>query len=140
MSKYKRGQHPNSRKNLEKGHRFTEEIATEKGRKGAEQSHKAQKETRTVRAILTGIIEQPAETFTHTKRLAEYIGLDSKKSIKEVMTFASLMAETRRENFGIASLEKLMELIGENIEEEQTVEDLTPLARLLGIDESDTDD
>lgn len=59
-----KGSNPNSRANLAKGKRFTEETATEMGRKGAEKSNKVQAQARTLAEELKALL---LVTITNSK-------------------------------------------------------------------------
>ena len=111
MAQYKRGQHPNSRKNLEKGHRFTEEIATEKGRKGAEQKNVNKKDKLLFREIARSILEKPVSEFAFLAPTAKKHGLPLDITVKEFMV--SMYFTNSMKRGGIDDLEKLMRISGE---------------------------
>ena len=115
MSEYKRGKHPNSLKNLEKGKRFTAETATEKGKKGAEASHIVQEQKKTFAAIAEkALIMKPTPK---TEDFMRELGYAEEEITQKAACVLAMIKEAQKGN--VKAFEKLQELLGELQQEEK---------------------
>lgn len=92
-----RGDNPNSRKNLEKGTKFTVETAAERGRNGAAKSHVVQRRNRSVNDTIRMIAKMPV----HSGQLDDPEDL---KSIEEIGARNLTVGETIGANMVIKAM------------------------------------
>ena len=92
----------------------TESEAREKGRNGGIASGKARREKKTVRKILSEMLETEIKDSPQFTKLAAKIGIESDKSVKDMFTMVCLMNSVKNGN--LSDLEKLSGLLGEHEE------------------------
>ena len=90
----------------------SEAEAREKGRKGGIASGKARREKRTVRKILTELIETDISNSPQFAEIANKLGIENEKSIKELFVVVCLLNSIQKGE--LSDIEKLMELLGED--------------------------
>lgn len=111
----------------------SEAEAREKGRKGGIASGKARREKRTVRKILTELIEMDISKSPQFAEVAKKLGIENEKSIKELFVIVCLLNSIQKGE--LSDIEKLMELLGEATAENQGV--LDDILKAVGGVESD---
>lgn len=89
----------------------SKEEARERGRNGGIASGKARKEKKTVRKILTELVEMDINKSPQFKEVAAKLGIESEKSVKELYVFMCLYNSLLKGE--LSDIEKLMELLGE---------------------------
>ena len=97
----------------------SEAEAREKGRKGGIASGKARREKRTVRKILTELIELDISKSPQFAEVAKKLNIENEKSIKELFVTVCLLNSIKKGE--LSDIEKLMELIGEATAENEGV-------------------
>lgn len=90
--------------------------AVENGQKGGIASGESRREKSTIKKLLCDFLEQPSENNAELKELAEKLGIESPKSIKELFTIVCTINTLKSGR--LYDLEKLASLIGENREDE----------------------
>ena len=99
----------------------TVKEARESGRKGGIASGQARKERKTIQKILNELLNVKCSDNTQFKRIAQKLGLESEKSIKELLTYLAIINTAKNAN--LDELSKLMKLIGEMPEMNDNNED-----------------
>ena len=92
----------------------TSEEAREIGRKGGIASGKARREKKTIQKILDELLNQKCNDSTQFKRIASKLGIESNKSIKELLTYLAIINTAKNAN--LDELGKITKLIGEQTE------------------------
>ena len=100
----------------------TVKEARESGRKGGIASGQARKERKTIQKILNELLNVKCSDNTQFKRIAQKLGLESEKSIKELLTYLAIINTAKNAN--LDELSKLMKLIGEMPEMNDNNEDV----------------
>lgn len=90
------------------------EEAREKGRKGGIASGKTRREKKTIQRILNEILNTTCSDNAQFAKLASKLGLNSEKSIKEILTYLSIINTAKNAN--LDELGKLAKLTGEQVE------------------------
>ena len=85
--------------------------ARERGRNGGIASGKARREKKTVRKILSELLETEIKDSPQFAKLAAKIGVESNKSVKDMFTMICLMNSVKNGN--LSDLERLSGLLGE---------------------------
>lgn len=88
--------------------------ARERGRNGGIASGKARREKKTVRKILSELLETEIKDSPQFAKLAAKIGVESDKSVKDMFTMICLMNSVKNGN--LSDLERLSGLLGEGEE------------------------
>lgn len=88
------------------------EEARERGRKGGIASGKSRKEKKTIQTILNDLLETSAKDNAQFAELATRLGVDSKKSVKDIITMVYLLNSIKSGD--LSDLEKIVRLLGEN--------------------------
>lgn len=104
--------------NLKKGKKTqfkSGENAAESGRKGGRKSQEVQKERKTVQRIVCDFIDGEVKGNKVFAKLAREFGIESDKSIKELITCLAVINTAHRAN--LDELIKLCAIIGEQAEE-----------------------
>lgn len=103
-----RGEHPNSRANLKKGKQFSAENAP----KNAELSHEARRRKRTMRDLITQILQTPAPLDEKTRdKMCAMLGISSDELTFEMV---SLFAQAQKAMKGdLPALVFMRDTIGE---------------------------
>lgn len=92
------------------------EEAREKGRKGGIASGKTRREKKTIQRILNEILNTTCSDNAQFAKLAAKLGLNNEKSIKEILTYISIINTAKNAN--LDELGKLAKLTGEQVEYE----------------------
>ena len=100
----------------------TVKEARESGRKGGIASGQARKERKTIQKILNELLNVKCSDNTQFKRIAQKLGLESEKSIKELLTYLAIINTAKNAN--LDELSKLTKLIGEMPEMNDNNEDV----------------
>ena len=100
----------------------TVKEARESGRKGGIASGQARKERKTIQKILNELLNVKCYDNTQFKRIAQKLGLESEKSIKELLTYLAIINTAKNAN--LDELSKLTKLIGEMPEMNDNNEDV----------------
>lgn len=90
------------------------EEAREKGRNGGIASGKTRREKKTIQRILNEILNTTCSDNAQFAKLASKLGLNSEKSIKEILTYLSIINTAKNAN--LDELGKLAKLAGEQVE------------------------
>ncbi len=90
------------------------EEARENGRKGGIASGKTRREKKTIQRILNEILNTTCSDNAQFAKLASKLGLNSEKSIKEILTYLSIINTAKNAN--LDELGKLAKLTGEQVE------------------------
>lgn len=93
----------------------TKSEARERGRNGGIASGQARREKRTIQQILKTITDGDTTTLSQFTSIAQKLGLESGKSIKEVYSIIALLNSVKTANLG--DLERLQRLMGEQVDE-----------------------
>lgn len=102
--------------------------ASELGRLGGIKSGQVRREKRLIRDIVNDLLSTDIKDHPQFSIVASKLGVDSDKSVKELITLASLLNTIKKGR--VQDLERLAEMVGEGSEVGE-VEDLTPLKDLL---------
>lgn len=89
----------------------SEDEARKKGRKGGIASGKARKEKKTVKKILTELLDLDITKSPKFEEIANKLGIESDKSIKELFVFMCVLNSLEKGN--LYDIEKLTELLNE---------------------------
>lgn len=104
-------------KNLKKG-KATQfksgEQAVKNGRKGGRKSARVRAEKRTIQAILTEFLKTPCSDMPQMEHLADKLGIESKKSKKELFAIVCLMNTLKKGT--VDDIGKVAALLGERTE------------------------
>lgn len=100
----------------------TVKEARESGRKGGIASGQARKERKTIQKILNELLNVKCSDSTQFKRIAEKLGIESEKNIKELLTYLAIINTAKNAN--LDELSKLTKLIGEMPEMNDNNEDV----------------
>lgn len=100
----------------------TVKEARESGRKGGIASGQARKERKTIQKILNEFLNVKCSDSTQFKRIAAKLGIESEKSIKELLTYRAIINTAK--NVNLDELIKLTKLIGEMPEMNDNNEDV----------------
>lgn len=100
----------------------TAKEARESGRKGGIASGQARKERKTIQKILNEFLNVKCSDSTQFKRIATKVGIESEKSIKELLTYLAIINTAKNAN--LDELSKLTKLIGEMPEMNDNNEDV----------------
>lgn len=94
----------------------TESEAREKGHNGGIASGRARREKKTIREILSDILDSEIKDSPQFAKVAAKMGIETDKSVKDIFTLICLMNSLKEGN--IADLEKLSKLLGEDKRDE----------------------
>lgn len=100
----------------------TVKEARESGRKGGIASGQARKERKTIQKILNELLNVKCSDSAQFKRIAQKLGIESEKSIKELLTYLAIINTAKNAN--LDELSKLTKLIGEMPEINDNNEDV----------------
>ena len=100
----------------------TVKEARESGRKGGIASGQARKERKTIQKILIEFLNVKCSDSKQFKRIAQKLGIESEKSIKELLTYIAIINTAKNAN--LDELSKLTKLIGEMPEMNDNNEDV----------------
>ena len=100
----------------------TVKEARESGRKGGIASGQARKERKTIQKILIEFLNLKCSDSKQFKRIAAKLGIESEKSIKELLTYRAIINTAKNAN--LDELSKLTKLIGEMPEMNDNNEDV----------------
>ena len=100
----------------------TVKEARESGRKGGIASGQARKERKTIQKILIEFLNVKCSDSKQFKRIAAKLGIESEKSIKELLTYLAIINTAKNAN--LDELSKLTKLIGEMPEMNDNNEDV----------------
>lgn len=92
----------------------TKEEARTRGRNGGIASGKAKREKKTIQKIVTALCESKCTDIQQFKKIAEKLGLEKEKTVKELFTLLGLLNTLK--TVRIDDLTKLAELLGEQSE------------------------
>lgn len=109
-------------------------LSKEEAKKGGKNSVKARREKKTIQTLLNDLLNNPCKDNPQFEELAEKLGLDSDKSIKQLVTVMLTMNTLKSGN--LDDLKTLIGLLGEKVETEQkTTPAIEELAKSLFGDE-----
>lgn len=114
--------------NLIPANKRSKSEARKNGKKGGIKSGKVRREKKAIREILTELLQNEVQNQPQFSKLAAKMGIDSKKSIKELFSLICLLNSVKSGN--LKDLETLTALLGEDNGSNE-VEDLTTLAEML---------
>ena len=100
----------------------TVKEARESGRKGGIASGQARKERKTIQKILNEFLNVKCSDSKQFSRIAAKLGIESEKSIKELLTYLAIINTAKNAN--LDELSKLTKLIGEMPEMNDNNEDV----------------
>nr|DAN17929.1 MAG TPA: hypothetical protein [Caudoviricetes sp.] len=105
--------------NLKKGikTRFNGETAARNGQKGGIAKAQKQAEKKTIQSILTDFLNAPCSDMEQFNALAKKMGIETNRSKKELFTMICVMNSIKKGN--LDDIEKLIRLLGEDIEQEK---------------------
>lgn len=99
---------------------FTEnqsrEEAVKNGRKGGKASGKKKREQKTVREILSTVLDGKIKDNEQFAKLAVKMGVNDKKSVKDIYTLVCLLNSVKKSD--LSDLERLARLLGEDKQNE----------------------
>ena len=105
-------------KNENPPHKLTTEEQREAGRKSGE----SRRNKKTIQKILNEFLNAKCSDSAQFKRIAQKLGLESEKSIKELLTYLAIINTAKNAN--LDELSKLTKLIGEMPEMNDNNEDV----------------
>ena len=97
-------------------------LTTEEQRKAGRKSVESRNEKKTIQKILNEFLNMKCSDSTQFKRIAEKLGIESEKNIKELLTYLAIINTAKNANFD--ELSKLTKLIGEMPEMNDNNEDV----------------
>ncbi len=101
--------------NLKKGKPYrSAEEARRNGRKGGIKSGKVRAEKKTIQKILNDFLDAPCSDMPQFENLASKLGIESKKSKKELFTIICLMNTAKKGT--VDDIGKLAAILGERTE------------------------
>ena len=100
----------------------TKEEQREICAKGGRRSQEVQREKKTIQKILNEFLNAKCSDSAQFKRIAQKLGLESEKSIKELLTYLAIINTAKNAN--LDELSKLTKLIGEMPEMNDNNEDV----------------
>lgn len=92
------------------------EEAVKNGRKGGKASGKKRREQKTVRDILSTVLDGKIKDNEQFAKLAAKMGVNDKKSVKDIYTLACLLNSVKKSD--LSDLERLTRLLGEDKQNE----------------------
>lgn len=92
--------------------------ARERGRKGGKASGKKRREQKTVRDILSTVLDGKIKDNEQFAKLAAKMGVNDKKSVKDIYTLVCLLNSVKKGD--LSDLERLTRLLGEDKQNENT--------------------
>lgn len=111
----------------------TPQKRRENARKAGIASGKARREKKTIQTILTDFLNSPCSDMEQFNALAQKMGIETSKSKKELFTIICVMNSVKKGN--LDDIEKLVRLMGEDIEQEKKTSNiLQGIFDLLGDD------
>ena len=105
-------------KNENRPHKLTAEEA----RKGGKNSVESRRNKKTIQKILNEFLNAKCSDSAQFKRIAQKLGIESEKSIKELLTYLAIINTAKNAN--LDELIKLTKLIGEMPEMNDNNEDV----------------
>lgn len=124
-----------SSKNLiPQAHKLTVEEQSTGGKKSAENK----KEQKTVRKLVDDILQKSVTEYPQIEKLAQKLGVNSGKSIKEIFVIIATLNTLKKANFD--DLEKLANLLGENDYKDEKISKVEMLLAGLFPNEKNTMD
>ena len=106
------------------------EQAAKNGRKGGKRRQELAKEKKTIQAILNDYLNSSFKDNATLSKLAKTAGIESSKSIKELVTAICILNTLKRGD--VNELQKLVGLLGEDTANNGTIDKLDEV--LKGID------
>ena len=100
----------------------TVKEARESGRKGGIASGQARRNKKTIQNIVNEFLNAKCSDSAQFKRIAQKLGIESEKSIKELLTYLAIINTAKNAN--LDELSKLTKLIGEMPEMNDNNEDV----------------
>lgn len=98
-------------RNLKGFNTKTREEMIEIGKKGAKASAEAKRQKKLVREILQDLMNSPITDYPVFEKAAQKIGVDHKKTVKELFTMACVMNNVK--DAKLKDLDTLVNLLGE---------------------------
>ena len=98
----------NEKNLIPQAHKLTVEEAS----KGGQNSVKARREKKTVQKILSDLLESDIKDMPQFAKLAEKMGVNGDKSVKDIFTMVCLLNSVKSGNLG--DLERLAKILGED--------------------------
>ena len=105
-------------KNENRPHKLTAEEA----RKGGKKSGETRRNKKTIQKIVNEFLNAKCSDSAQFKRIAQKLGIESEKSIKELLTYLAIINTAKNAN--LDELSKLTKLIGEMPEMNDNNEDV----------------
>lgn len=87
-------------------------LSKEEAKRGGRNSGKARREKKTIQKILSELLDGQIKDNPQFAKLASKMGIDGKKSVKDIFTMVCLLNSVKSGNLG--DLERLMKLLGED--------------------------
>lgn len=103
------------------------EEAAKNGQKGGRASGKRRREKKTIRKILSDYLDSGVGDIPALERLADVVGVSEEASVKELFVMACLLRSI--EDGELADLERLMKMLGEDVETNGSEEKLDGLLK-----------
>ena len=120
----------NENKNLIPQSERTKDEQREIARMGGIASGKARREKKTIRNILSDLLDGQIKDNPQFVKLASKMGIDSDKSVKDIFTMVCLLNSVKEGN--LADLERLAKLLGEDTKiSNETDNNMQALADLI---------
>lgn len=86
-------------------------LTTEEQRKAGRKSAETRRNNKTIQKILNEFLNAKCSDSAQLKRIAQKLGIESEKSIKELLTYLAIINTAKNAN--LDELSKLTKLIGE---------------------------
>ena len=95
-------------------------LTVREQRKGGKNSVKSRKQKKTIQNILATLCDSKCSDIPQFKKIAEKLGLDGDKSVKELFTLVSTLNALKTAKMD--DLGKMAELLGEQREKDENIE------------------
>lgn len=105
-------------------------LTVEEQSKGGQKSVQVRREKKTIRKILSDLLDGQIKDNPQFVKLASKMGIDSDKSVKDIFTMVCLLNSVKEGN--LADLERLAKLLGEDTKiSSETDNNMQALADLI---------
>lgn len=105
-------------------------LTVEEASRGGQKSGEVRREKKTIRKILSDLLDGQIKDSPQFVKLASKMGIDSDKSVKDIFTMVCLLNSVKEGN--LADLERLAKLLGEDTKiSSETDNNMQALADLI---------
>ena len=104
-------------------------LTVDEASKGGQNSVKARREKKTIQKILADLLDGQIKDSPQFAKLASKMGVESDKSVKDIITMVCLLNSVKSGNLG--DLERLSKLLGED-KQNENADVLAKLDKVIG--------